>query len=158
MRTAKRASSKARCGPKDLGAAEVAFQLALAAARSQHAKTFELRAAKQLARLWCDQGRSAVARSILVQICGVFTDGLRTPDLEEAKIVLKVLLIATGLVRLKPRPLRSHKPQNMRPRWLLGAGKLEARPINLADQYLVAGGPAKSKWWFRPPRIIAPWK
>ena len=68
--------------------AEACFSRALAVAREQGAKMWELRAATSLARLWCDQGRRAAARELLAPLCARFTEGLDTPDLVEAKAIL----------------------------------------------------------------------
>jgi hypothetical protein len=67
------------------------FQAALAVARRQSAKSFELRAAMGLARLWRDQGRHAEARGLLTPTYGWFTEGFDTRDLKEAKILLEAL-------------------------------------------------------------------
>jgi predicted ATPase len=48
----------------------------------------ELRAATSLAELWSEQGRKADARALLAPIRGWFTEGLDTPDLEDAKALL----------------------------------------------------------------------
>jgi predicted ATPase len=57
----------------------------------QEAKSFELRAALSLARLWQGQGRRAEARDLLVPIYGWFTGGFDTADLKEAKTLLDEL-------------------------------------------------------------------
>jgi predicted ATPase len=67
------------------------FQAALAVARRQSAKSFELRAAMGLARLWRDQGRHAEARGLVTPTYGWFTEGFDTRDLKEAKILLEAL-------------------------------------------------------------------
>jgi predicted ATPase len=64
---------------------------AIDTARSQQAKSLELRAATGLARLWCDQGRRAEARELLAPIHGWFTEGLDTPDPKEAKALVDEL-------------------------------------------------------------------
>ncbi|HET6521517.1 MAG TPA: AAA family ATPase, partial [Geminicoccaceae bacterium] len=61
------------------------FRAALAIARAQGAKSFELRAATSLARLWRDQDRRAAALDLLRPVCGWFTEGLETADLRDAK-------------------------------------------------------------------------
>jgi predicted ATPase len=68
--------------------AEVCFQQALAVARRQQAKSWELRAAMSLARLWQQQGRRAEARALLAPIYGWFSEGFDTADLQEAKALL----------------------------------------------------------------------
>jgi predicted ATPase len=57
-------------------------------AREQQAKSWELRAATSLARLWRDRGKSAEARDLLAPVYGWFTEGFDTPDLKEAKALL----------------------------------------------------------------------
>jgi class 3 adenylate cyclase/predicted ATPase len=65
------------------------FQQSLAIARQQNAKSFELRAATSLARLWRDQGKQDEARELLAPIFGWFTEGFDMTDLIEAKTVLE---------------------------------------------------------------------
>ncbi len=72
-------------------AAEELYRKALGIAREQEAKTWELRAAASLARLWGDQGRRAAARDLLAPVYGWFTEGFATPDLKEAKALLDEL-------------------------------------------------------------------
>ena len=67
------------------------FQAALAIARDQSAKSFELRAAISLARLWRDQGKRAEARNVLALVHGWFIEGFDTPDLLEARALLDQL-------------------------------------------------------------------
>ena len=57
----------------------------------QKAKNFELRAAMTLARLWRDQGKVQQARELLAPVCGWFTEGFDTRDLQEAKALLEEL-------------------------------------------------------------------
>ena len=71
--------------------AETYFERALAVARQQQAKSWELRAAKSLARLWRDQGKVQQARELLVPVYGWFTEGFDTRDLKEAKALLDEL-------------------------------------------------------------------
>jgi class 3 adenylate cyclase/predicted ATPase len=71
--------------------AEACFQSAIDVSSAQRAKTFELRAATNLVRLWSDRGRSADARNLLAPIYGWFSEGFGTPDLREAKILLDAL-------------------------------------------------------------------
>jgi class 3 adenylate cyclase/predicted ATPase len=75
----------------DQGAAEPNYRQALAVAKRQEAKTFELRAATSLARLWRDQGKPIEARDLLAPIYGWFTEGFDTPVLKEAKALLDQL-------------------------------------------------------------------
>jgi len=67
------------------------YHRALAIAREQGARSFELRAATSLARLWRDQGKRAEARELLAPVYGWFTEGFDTRDLREAKTVLAEL-------------------------------------------------------------------
>jgi predicted ATPase len=71
--------------------AETYFQRALAVARSQQAKSWELRASLSLARLWHSQGKVQQARELLVPVYGWFTEGFDTRDLKEAKALLEEL-------------------------------------------------------------------
>jgi predicted ATPase len=68
--------------------AELHFNRSLAVARQQRAKSFELRAAMSLARLWRDQGKVQQARKLLAPVYGWFTEGFDTRDLKEAKALL----------------------------------------------------------------------
>ncbi len=76
---------------RDAAKAEAFFDRALAVARRQQAKSWELRAATAKARLWRDQGRRAEARGLLAPVYGWFTEGFDTLDLMEAKAVLDEL-------------------------------------------------------------------
>jgi len=71
--------------------AEACFQQALDVARSQQAKSFELRAATSLARLWQQQGQRAEARELLAPVYDWFTEGFDTADLQDAKALLDAL-------------------------------------------------------------------
>jgi class 3 adenylate cyclase/predicted ATPase len=75
----------------DAAKAEACFERALAVARQQQAKSWELRAATSLARLWRDQGKRDKARNILAPIYGWFTEGFDTLDLKEARALLDEL-------------------------------------------------------------------
>jgi predicted ATPase/class 3 adenylate cyclase len=72
----------------DAAKAETYFVRALAVARQQQAKSWELRAAMSMARLWRDQGKRDAARDLLVPVYGWFTEGFDTRDLKEAKALL----------------------------------------------------------------------
>jgi len=72
-------------------AAESAFQQALIIARTQEAKSFELRAATSLCRLWQQQGKRAEAYDLLAATYSWFTEGFDTADLQEAKALLAAL-------------------------------------------------------------------
>ena len=67
------------------------FEHALAVARKQQAKSFELRAAMSMARLWRDQDNPDKARDLLAPVFGWFTEGFDTGDLREAKALLDAL-------------------------------------------------------------------
>ena len=71
--------------------AEAYFERALSVARQQQAKSWELRAAMSLARLWRDQGKLRQARELLAPVYGWFTEGFDTRDLKEAKALLEEL-------------------------------------------------------------------
>jgi predicted ATPase len=75
----------------DAARAEACFQQALAIARRQQAKSWELRAAMSLARLWQQQGKRDAARKLLAPIYGWFTEGFDTADLQDAKALLVAL-------------------------------------------------------------------
>ena len=73
-----------------LGSSQVGayFERALTVARAQQAKSWELRAAMSMARLWHDHGMQEKARALLAPIYGWFTEGFDTVDLEQAKALL----------------------------------------------------------------------
>src|SRR5262249_31726393 len=71
--------------------AEACLRQALAVARHQQAKAWELRAGMSLAPLWQRQGKRAAARELLAPIYGWFTEGFDTADLQEAKALLEAL-------------------------------------------------------------------
>jgi TOMM system kinase/cyclase fusion protein len=73
------------------GEAEACFQQALTIARRQQAKSWELRAATSLSRLWQRQGKRAAAHELLAPIYGWFTEGFDTADLQEARTLLEEL-------------------------------------------------------------------
>jgi class 3 adenylate cyclase/predicted ATPase len=72
----------------DAAKAEACFERALSVARAQQAKSFELRAAIRMARLWREQGKRDEAREILAPVYGWFTEGFDTLDLKQAKALL----------------------------------------------------------------------
>ena len=76
---------------RDLTKAEACFEQALAVARQQQAKSWELRAAMSMARLWREQGKRDEARELLAPIYGWFTEGFDTVDLKQAKALLDEL-------------------------------------------------------------------
>jgi predicted ATPase/class 3 adenylate cyclase/energy-coupling factor transporter ATP-binding protein EcfA2 len=75
----------------DPAKAEESFRTALAIAREQGTRGYELRAATSLARLWREQGRRGDARDLLAPVYGWFTEGFDTADLKEAKRLLDEL-------------------------------------------------------------------
>jgi predicted ATPase len=75
----------------DVAKAETYFERALAVARKQQAKSWELRAAMSMARLWRDQGKWNEARKLLAPVYSWFSEGFDTRDLKEAKDLLGVL-------------------------------------------------------------------
>jgi predicted ATPase len=76
---------------RDVAKAEGYFERALAVARQQQAKSWELRASMSLARLWRSQGKPQQARELLAPVYGWFTEGFDTRDLKEAKALLEEL-------------------------------------------------------------------
>ena len=75
----------------DVQQAEACFQHALAIARRQQAKSWELRAATSLAQLWQQQSKRAEVHALLAPIYGWFTEGFDTADLQDAKALLEEL-------------------------------------------------------------------
>jgi predicted ATPase len=76
---------------RDTEKAQTYFEGALAVARNQQAKSWELRATMSMARLWRDQGKPQQARQLLAPIYGWFTEGFNTLDLREARALLDEL-------------------------------------------------------------------
>ena len=72
--------------------AEACFQNALKVSREQSAKSFELRAATSMSRLWQKQDKNDEARQMLTEIYGWFTEGFDTYDLKQAKLLLEELV------------------------------------------------------------------
>ena len=77
--------------PENWSAGEAAFQRALAIARQQEAKSWELRAATSLTRLWQSQGKTTEAHDLLAPVYDWFTEGFDTADLKDAKTLLEEL-------------------------------------------------------------------
>jgi predicted ATPase len=73
----------------DAARAEACFHQALTLARRQQAKSWELRAALSLSRLWQQQGKRRETRAVLAPISGWFTEGFDTADLQEAQALLE---------------------------------------------------------------------
>jgi predicted ATPase len=71
--------------------AQAHFERAIAIARAQKAKSWELRATTSMARLWRDHGKRQQARDLLASVYGWFTEGSDTADLKEAKGLLDEL-------------------------------------------------------------------
>jgi class 3 adenylate cyclase/predicted ATPase len=78
---------------RDATKAEAYFARALEVARQQQAKSWELRAAMSMARLWRDQGKRREARDLLAPVYGWFTEGFETLDLREARALLDDLAL-----------------------------------------------------------------
>jgi predicted ATPase len=72
----------------DVEKAKAYFERALTVARQQQTKSWELRAAMSMARLWRDQAKRDEARNLLAPVYGWFTEGFDTLDLKEAKALL----------------------------------------------------------------------
>jgi predicted ATPase len=70
---------------------EASFQRSMRIAQAQQAKSLELRAVRDLAWLWGEQGRHAEARDLLAPVRGWFTEGFDTADLKQAKALLDEL-------------------------------------------------------------------
>ena len=72
------------------------FAQALAIAQNQQAKSFELRTATSLARLYQRQGKRAEAHELLAPVYGRFTEGFETADLQDARTLLETLAEGTS--------------------------------------------------------------
>jgi class 3 adenylate cyclase/tetratricopeptide (TPR) repeat protein len=77
--------------PHKLAQAELCFRTAVDIARAQSAKSFELRATTSLARVLEKQGRRDEARKRLSAVYSWFTEGLNTPDLQDARTLVSRL-------------------------------------------------------------------
>jgi predicted ATPase len=77
--------------PQAIHPAERSYHQAIAVAKIQSAKFFELQASISLARLWCKQDRRGEAHDLLAPIYGWFTEGFAAPDLKRAKALLEEL-------------------------------------------------------------------
>jgi class 3 adenylate cyclase/predicted ATPase len=75
----------------DAAKGQACFERALAVSRAQQAKSWELRAAMSMARLWSDQGKRNEASDLLAPVYGWFTEGFDSRDLKEAKGLLDAL-------------------------------------------------------------------
>jgi predicted ATPase len=76
---------------RDVAKAEAHFEQALAVAREQQTKSWELRVAMSMARLWRDQGNRQQAHDLLAPVYGWFTQGFDTLDLKQAKALIDEL-------------------------------------------------------------------
>jgi predicted ATPase len=76
---------------RDAAKAQRYFERAIEVSRQQQAKSWELRAAMSMARLWRDQGKVQQARELLAPVYGWFTEGFDTLDLKEAEALLEEL-------------------------------------------------------------------
>jgi hypothetical protein len=83
----------------DPALAETELRQALAIARGQSAKLFELRAAAGLTRLWAAQQNRDAARDLLVSVHGWFKEGFDRPDLNDARRLLDELVEPPGRSR-----------------------------------------------------------
>jgi predicted ATPase len=92
-------------GAGTVSEAETAIEKSIEVARRQNAKSWELRGAMSLARLWSGLGRRSEARDLLVPILGWFQEGFDTADLEEAKTLLDKL--AERAIPRLPRRVRN---------------------------------------------------
>jgi class 3 adenylate cyclase/tetratricopeptide (TPR) repeat protein len=81
-------------GPRVWIDAQKLLEESLAIAQDQQARSLELRAVADLARLYLDQGRGAEARDLLAPVYGWFVEGFDTPDLKDAKTLLDELIYA----------------------------------------------------------------
>jgi predicted ATPase len=78
-------------GGRDAFQAEGCFHQAIAISQSQQAKSWELRAATSLAKLWQSQGKRRQAYDLLAPVYNWFTEGFDTADLQDAKTLLTAL-------------------------------------------------------------------
>ncbi len=83
--------SASQSGKSRATEAETHFAKALEVAHHQRAKSWELRAAMSLARLWQQQGKTAEAHELLAPVYNWFTEGFDTADLKDAKALLVAL-------------------------------------------------------------------
>lgn len=83
--------SKVKGRKSEVVEAEAYFLKAIEVARKQEAKSWELRAAMSLARLWQKQGKRLEAQELLAPVYNWFTEGFDTKDLQDAQALLKNL-------------------------------------------------------------------
>jgi predicted ATPase len=89
-------------GEPDAAKAEAYFERALAVARAQQAKSWELRAAMSMARLWRDQGKRQQAHDLLAPVYDWFTEGFDTLDLKQSKALLDELSGSPSVISATP--------------------------------------------------------
>jgi predicted ATPase len=77
--------------PDNAPESESCFQQAISIAQNQSAKSWELRAATSLARLWQSRGKREEAHELLEPVYNWFTEGFDTADLIDAKALLDEL-------------------------------------------------------------------
>ena len=80
----------------DVGKAQAHFERALVVARAQQAKSWELRAAISMARLWRDQSKRQQAHDLLAPVYGWFTEGFDTLDLKEVRALVDELTVTVA--------------------------------------------------------------
>jgi predicted ATPase len=83
--------TRTQVGRTRRGQREAHFDRAPRIAREQQAKSWELRAATSMARLWRDQGKRQRAHDLLASVYGWFTEGFNTVDLKQPKALLDEL-------------------------------------------------------------------
>jgi predicted ATPase len=96
----------------DAATAEAYFERALMIARKQQAKSWELRTAMSMARLWRDQGKRDEARDLLAPVYGWFTEGFDTRDPKEAKALLGALRSSPMSITRKSQDGAQMKPRS----------------------------------------------
>jgi DNA-binding winged helix-turn-helix (wHTH) protein/predicted ATPase len=94
----------------DGGQAEACFRTSLEIARRQGARSFELRAATSLSRLWASQGKPREAHALLSDVYACFTDGVETADLREARALLDELAVSLTRGRAPASPAGRRRP------------------------------------------------
>ena len=99
----------------DAAKAQAHFERALEVARAQRARSWELRAATSLARLWRDQGQRAEARDLLAPVYDWFTEGFDTRDVKEARALLGELASRRGQRRTAQETVQSCEIRLTRP-------------------------------------------
>jgi predicted ATPase len=117
---------------RDAARAEAYFERALSVGRQQQAKSWELRAAMSMARLWRDQGKVQQARELLAPVYEWFTEGHDTRDLREAKALMEELAARTRhSMLLLTEHLRKDRIQHRRVRARV-SGSSDWRPVTCA--------------------------